>query len=207
MPLFYDLDGFGADTPRVSQRLIDLRSALQHHVEDENQSVPAKNVSDTLLLATWNLQAFDGGKPDSRTDESYWYIAEIVSHFDLVAIQEVGADLGALDRLRDRLGKTWKYIVSDVTEGTAGNDERLAFLFDDRKVQFGGVAGEIVIPPGSNLLQSGKPLHIFTRGKRNSQFCRILLRAQDRRFPDHYCKQRGRIQDFRTHHNYSGCPE
>jgi hypothetical protein len=38
-------------------------------------------------------------------------------------------------------------VVSDVTEGSAGNQERLAFLFDRRKIRFSGVAGEIVIPP------------------------------------------------------------
>ncbi len=106
-----------------------------------------KNASDTLLLATWNLKEFEGGKNDNRTAESYWYIAEIISHFDLVAIQEVGAHLGALNKLQARLGRTWKFVVSDVTEGSAGNQERLAFLFDRRKIRFSGVAGEIVIPP------------------------------------------------------------
>jgi hypothetical protein len=38
-------------------------------------------------------------------------------------------------------------VVSDVTEGSAGNQERMAFLFDRRKIRFSGVAGEIVIPP------------------------------------------------------------
>ena len=38
-------------------------------------------------------------------------------------------------------------MVSDVTEGSAGNQERMAFLFDRRKIRFSGVAGEIVIPP------------------------------------------------------------
>ena len=147
MPLFYDLDGFGNDTARIAGRLAAIREALQHHPQGPNQSVPDKNATETLLLATWNLQAFDGGEADNRTDESYWYIAEIVSHFDLIAIQEVGANLGALEKLKRRLGGTWNYVVSDVTEGKAGNKERLAFLFDRRKIRFSGVAGEIVIPP------------------------------------------------------------
>ena len=147
MPLFYDLDGFGEDTTRIAARLAAIREAMQHHPQMPNQSVPNKNATDTLLLATWNLQAFDGGDADGRTDESYWYIAEIVSHFDLIAIQEVGANLGALEKLKYRLGGTWNYVVSDVTEGKAGNKERLAFLFDRRKIRFSGVAGEIVIPP------------------------------------------------------------
>ena len=147
MPLFYNLDGLGKDTARVAGRLTELRHTLQNHPDGPERSVPSKNATDTLQVATWNLKEFEGGKNDKRTAESYWYIAEIVSHFDLVAIQEVGGHLGALNKLLARLGHTWKFVVSDVTEGSAGNRERLAFLFDRRKIRFSGVAGEIVIPP------------------------------------------------------------
>ena len=147
MPLFYKLDGMGKDKARVAGRLEALRQTLRNHPDGPQRSVHPKNATDTLLLATWNLKEFEGGKNDKRTPESYWYIAEIISHFDLVAIQEVGAHLGALNKLQARLGSTWKFVVSDVTEGSAGNQERLAFLFDRRKIRFSGVAGEIVIPP------------------------------------------------------------
>ena len=147
MPLFYKLDGLGKDTARVAGRLETLRNTLQNHPDGLLRSVPNKNATDTLLLATWNLKEFEGGKNDTRTVESYWYIAEIISHFDLIAIQEVGGHLGALHKLQAMLGHTWKFVVSDVTEGSAGNQERLAFLFDRRKIRFSGVAGEIVIPP------------------------------------------------------------
>ena len=147
MPLFYRLDGLRKDTARIAGRLEALRHTLQTHPDGPQRSVPNKNATDTLLLATWNLKEFEGGKNDKRTAESYWYIAEIISHFDLVAIQEVGAHLGALNKLQARLGRTWKFVASDVTEGSAGNQERLAFLFDRRKIRFSGVAGEIVIPP------------------------------------------------------------
>ncbi len=147
MPLFYKLDGLGKDTARVAGRLEALRNSLRNHPDGPQRSVPNKNATDTLLLATWNLKEFEGGQNDKRTAESYWYIAEIISHFDLIAIQEVGAHLGALNKLQARLGRTWKFVVSDVTEGSAGNQERLAFLFDRRKIRFSGVAGEIVIPP------------------------------------------------------------
>jgi endonuclease/exonuclease/phosphatase family metal-dependent hydrolase len=147
MPLFYKLDEFGDDTAKVASRLQALRITLRNHPDGPDRSVPNKNATDTLLLATWNLKEFAGGENDKRTDESYWYIAEIVSHFDLIAIQEVGADLSALQKLQVRLGGTWNYVVSDVTEGSSGNQERLAFLFDRRKIRFSGVVGEIVIPP------------------------------------------------------------
>ena len=148
MPLFYDLDGLKAPRrKRIAKHLAALREGLANHPDGQNSSVPPRNMSDTLLLATWNLQAFDVGDADNRTDESYWYIAEIVSHFDLVAIQEVGAHLGGLEKLKTRLGPTWDYVATDVTVGSKGNGERLAFLFDRRKVRFDGMAGEIAIPP------------------------------------------------------------
>jgi endonuclease/exonuclease/phosphatase family metal-dependent hydrolase len=46
-----------------------------------------------------------------------------------------------------RLGPRWRYLVSDVTRGKAGNSERLAFVYDTSKVQFLGMAGELVLPP------------------------------------------------------------
>lgn len=75
------------------------------------------------------------------------WIAEIISRFDLVAIQEVKADLEALRRVCAMLGAWWDYVVTDVTEGTAGNGERLAYLYDSRKVKFSGMIGEVVLPP------------------------------------------------------------
>lgn len=165
MPLFYNLDGMKAPRrKRIAKRLIALRDALANNTKIPNNGVPPRNMSDTLLLATWNLQAFDGGDADNRTDESYWYIAEIVSHFDLVAIQEVGANLGGLDKLKNRLGPTWDYVATDVTAGSKGNGERLAFLFDKRKVRFGGMAGEIVIPsPKGKKGESIKPARQLAR--------------------------------------------
>lgn len=44
------------------------------------------------------------------------------------------------------LGPWWDYVVTDVTEGSAGNGERLAYLFDSRKVRFSGMIGEVVLP-------------------------------------------------------------
>ncbi len=139
MPFFYRLDESdpALNAPRTAANLIDLRVQL-------DRDVPPKTVLERLLLATWNIQAFG---TTNRLEESYWYIAEILSRFDLIAIQEIKGDLSALDQVRALLGDWWDYIVTDVTEGSAGNNERLGFLFDTRKVEFGGIAGEIVLPP------------------------------------------------------------
>lgn len=144
MPFFYRLDESdpALNAPRTAANLIDLRVQL-------DRDVPPKTVLERLLLATWNIQAFG---TTNRLEESYWYIAEILSRFDLIAIQEIKGDLSALDQVRALLGDWWDYIVTDVTEGSAGNNERLGFLFDTRKVEFGGIAGEIVLPPLKDAL-------------------------------------------------------
>jgi hypothetical protein len=141
MPFYF---GLKREAPAVQKRaaagLLRLREALQ------KDGVPGKTVDSTLLLATWNIREFDSAKYGDRSTESFYYIAEIINHFDLVAVQEVREDLRALDRLQEILGGWWKYLVTDVTEGTSGNRERMAFLYDSRKVAFGGLAGEIVLP-------------------------------------------------------------
>ena len=109
-------------------------------------AIPTRTATDTLLLATWNIREFDSGKYGFRPDEPYYYIAEILSHFDLIAIQEVRDGLYPLQRLKDLLGSWWGYIVTDVTLGPSGNSERMAYLFDRRKVDFTGLAAELVLP-------------------------------------------------------------
>ena len=44
------------------------------------------------------------------------------------------------------LGNHWGLILTDVTRGSAGNGERMAYLFDTRRVQLSGLACELVVP-------------------------------------------------------------
>lgn len=128
-----------ADT---AETLIRLRQAL-------DRQIPKRTVSETLLLATWNIREFDSRRYGVRSEEALYCIAEMVSRFDLIAIQEVRQDLQALEKLQQLLGGWWKFIFTDVTEGSRGNQERMAFLYDTRKMVFGGLSGEIVIPDKS----------------------------------------------------------
>ncbi len=146
MPFFYDFEELSLSDASVARSFNVKRTAsnLQELREHLDKAIPGRSVFEKLLLATWNIQAFGAS---SRTEESIWYIAEILSRFDLIAIQEVKRDLGELDRVLRLLGPWWRYLVTDTSEGDGGNDERLAFLFDTRKVRFGGMAGEIVLPP------------------------------------------------------------
>ena len=51
-----------------------------------------------------------------------------------------------MEQVKGILGFSWDYLLTDVTQGQQGNMERMAFVYDTRKVRFGGLAGEIVVP-------------------------------------------------------------
>lgn len=137
---------------RTAGNLLKLQDALN--------AIPQRNVFGNLLLATWNLREFGPSKFKERGDEPIHYIAEIIHRFDLVAIQEVREDLTVLNNLRRKLGPWWDCVFTDVTAGAAGNGERMAFLFDKRKLVFSGLAGEIVLPPGKGKEQLARTPYI-----------------------------------------------
>lgn len=151
MPFYKSINVKNQAGRQIVEGLLRLRPAL-------DEAIPAKKVDSTLLLATWNIREFGGNKYGGRDDEALYYIAEILSRFDLIAVQEIRDNLDALDRLMGILGSWWKYLVSDVTLGQQGNDERLAYIYDTRKLSFGGLAGEL-IPPAEK--KDGKLLQPF----------------------------------------------
>jgi len=112
-------------------------------------SIPDKDLDRTLLLATWNLRDF--GKKNrrgfgARIADAHFYIAEVISRFDLIAVQEIN-ELPEWEFVMDVLGPDWSYIATDITDRKiGGNGERLTFVFDKRKVRFKNIAGEIVLP-------------------------------------------------------------
>ena len=82
----------------VSSDLARLRSAL-------DEDLPAKALDRNLLIATWNIRAFgdltekwESSEEDTpkRDLHSLLSIAEIVSRFDVVAVQEARENLKAL---------------------------------------------------------------------------------------------------------------
>ncbi len=121
---------------RTISSLLALRAAIHNEI--------APKLSDeNLVFATWNLKEF--GHLKDRLPESYFYIAEIINAFDIVAIQEVKTSLVDLGIIMRLLGSNWAYMIADITEGTDGNSERFAYLYDTRRIQLSGLAGEIVL--------------------------------------------------------------
>lgn len=118
-------------------------------------AVPAKKLDHNVLIGTWNVRAFGGltekweaSEDDSpkRDLHSVLGIASIMSRFDIIAIQELKGDLKAFRHMLKVMGPHWSFILTDVSGGKSGNDERLGFLFDTRKVKLSGLACELVVP-------------------------------------------------------------
>lgn len=137
-----------AEKKRCIEKLLVLREGLR-------QQIPVKRTDQNLILGTWNIKEF--GHTTQRLPESYFYIAEIISKFDLIAIQEVKSSLDDLNIILRILGDDWEYIVNDITEGDSGNSERSAYIYHKKSVEFAGVAGEITlwdeITTGSTMKQ------------------------------------------------------
>jgi|Deesub1362A_J573_1020465.scaffolds.fasta_scaffold00073_11 endonuclease/exonuclease/phosphatase family metal-dependent hydrolase len=104
-----------------------------------HRGIPEKS-DHILLLATWNIANLGTQK---RRDKDLRLIAEIIRPFDLIAIQEVKDDYRQFHKVVEYLGNPFQCIFTD----RAGNDERLAFIYDKERVQPRELVGELVILP------------------------------------------------------------
>jgi len=139
----------------LSQPPKEIRAELAVLAKRLDTDVPRKRERKNVLVGTWNIRAFGdlneawraphGAKPP-RDLESLRCIAEIVSRFDVMAIQEVKGNIKALRHLLKALGPSWSFILTDVVKSTAGNYERLAFVFDTDRANLSGLACELVVP-------------------------------------------------------------
>lgn len=117
--------------------------------------LPPKHSDRNLLIGSWNIKTFtsvtssfeeNANASPKRNLRALASIAEIVSRFDIIAIQEVKRNTAGIRLLQNWLGPHWGLLLTDVCGGDEGNSERLAFLYDQRRVQPSGLAGEIVLP-------------------------------------------------------------
>src|SRR4051812_8303812 len=111
---------FDADFPVDAAREI---KALRAHAKA--RGVP-KRSADKLLIATWNIANLG---VQGRGEADYAVLAEMLSWFDLVAIQETNDNLSGLQAIMTNLPSTRRILVSEA----GGNMERGAFLYDSRK--------------------------------------------------------------------------
>lgn len=121
---------FDFDVPQEIQRLRKHR---------QSRAIPQKK-NTRLLVATWNVANFGA---QLRQDAHLDLIAEIISWFDIVALQECRENYGHLFDVHAKLPASYRVIMSDV----AGNNERKAFLYNSRKLKLLEEIGEIAFPP------------------------------------------------------------
>jgi endonuclease/exonuclease/phosphatase family metal-dependent hydrolase len=151
--------------PEVTDRPpAEVREELTALRRQLSGKVPKKS-DDNLLVATWNIREFggltdkwisDSGDSPKRDLRSLLYITEIVSRFDVVAIQEAQADIRALRHLLKALGDRYTVILTDAVEDDKGDNERLAFVFDRERVEVSGLACELVVPQNWTTKQKPK---------------------------------------------------
>lgn len=139
-----------AEKNRTADRLLDLRHRLRSEITDRASR-------HSLLIATWNLRDFDSNHlgHGPRLREAFYYIAEIISTFDLVVLQEISRNLETLEALLAILGKEWDFLATDTIENHSARDERMVFLFRRPKVKFRKIAGEVVLPAGHIVAPRG----------------------------------------------------
>ena len=120
-------------------------TALGDYRRDKPDRDIPKKAKTRLLIATWNIANLGLQK---RRKKDYRIIAELISWFDLVAVQEVNDNLKGLNDIISQLknhypGNDYQVVFSD----KAGNNERTAFIYDVKKVDLLELVGEVAIPP------------------------------------------------------------
>lgn len=149
MPAYHDLRpaadfeerGYALVFPKmtVTEKKRTIRNLLV--LKEGLAEIPTRRTEDNLLVASWNIKEF--GHTTQRLPEAYFYIAEIIAMFDLVAVQEIKSTVFDLDIIMRLLGSDWRFLVNDITNGTDGNSERSAYIFNTARVKLSGLAGEI----------------------------------------------------------------
>ena len=160
-------DGLDGDTVS-GRRTLDGLEVLRSSISG---SIAPRNVTDNLLIATWNFRSF--GKIGRRPEEAFYYIAQMISYFDVVAVQEVGGDISSLDKLMSILGENWAVSYSGISPQLLPR-QRFAFIYDSRKVEKGQFSSTAVMIGESQLL---RPPYLaeFKIGERSVILCNIHI--------------------------------
>ena len=114
--------------------------ALRNYRDSKPDLMIPKSTSTNLRLATWNIANLGA---QERDDVHLKIIVEIISWFDLVAVQEVKEDSAHFQKIVKLLGSAFHFIFSDA----AGNNERMAFIYRKSKISVLEEVAELAIPP------------------------------------------------------------
>lgn len=105
--------------------------AAKHFTDAQWQKISALNTqsaedfdlperrADSVIIGSFNIRKL--GTVSNRTDQSWDFLRNTISRFDLIAIQEVMDDLSGLEHLLELLGDDYGMVVSDVTGAKPGS--------------------------------------------------------------------------------------
>jgi len=151
-----------SDLPKIARE----RTAknLETLRRDLIEKIPARRYEANLLIATWSLRQF-GRRANIPADhkESLAYMAQVISCFDLVALQEVDQNLDRLRKLVYLLGPDWNVLVSETAPGNIGNRERFAILYYSPRVEFRNFSGQVILPAERDAGGETIPIQQFAR--------------------------------------------
>ena len=104
----------------------------------------------SVVLASWNIRKFgsllNSRNEPSRSDGAWNLIELFCSKCDFIAIQEAQDSLECLFELRERLGEKYRVVVTDIAGGVPGKRgtrERLAFIYNSKRIQKTELASDI----------------------------------------------------------------
>ena len=152
---------------------VDPRPAVRkiaRPLEQIIDALPAPNLtSGVVRIATWHIRSFSLERHDDRALEK---IADIVSEFDVVAVQGIHQP-AVLDHLMDYLSG-WRYVVSPPL-GPDDSTERYAFLWRSSSVD---IIGEPAVV-GDRLGQLEREPFVATFRSGGFDFTLCTIRIDD----------------------------
>ena len=128
---------FRSPTPRHRFVIAKEKSAITRHFT--NRKIPVATLG-RLLLASWNVANLGVQR---RSAGALDLVAHIMKRFDLLAVQEINQEFRVFEKVVRKMESRFDYILTD----TAGNDERLAFVFDKTKVRPRNLFDELALRP------------------------------------------------------------
>jgi len=113
--------------------------------EDLNHTIPPRKYESNLLVTTWGLREF-GNKNilPNPEPEALFYMAQVITSFDLVAVQDIHMDPWRLEALVEILGPDWNVLMTDVV-GMRSKPERFAILYYKPRVEFRNLASQVIV--------------------------------------------------------------
>jgi len=118
-----------------------------------------ERVYGSVVLASFNIRKL--GEVQGRSDETWSFLANICSRFDLLAVQEIMGDLSGVRRIIAESGSEFSVIGSDTTgafPGDLGLGERLGFMYRSSVIERGPVVSDVTY-------DRSKLLEILARNK------------------------------------------